>query len=568
MKPKLLTVIVIILGGLLFSFTSLKSGQTYDFGLGFWGPHGHDSIWHLSLINQFSHGFPLQNPIFSNTILSNYHWGFDLFAYLVSKILPISLLDIYFRVIPIFFSLLIGILSYWLAYKITKNRLASTIFVFLNYFAGSFGWIYTILKNGQLGGESLFWSMQSISALINPPYALSIIMIFAGLILWLSKRNKSQPFWGIVIGLIFGLLTGVKIYAAIIFGLSFSLFFIWQFIKTKKFILFDFLLCLTFGLISISIMFFLGIFSQKSLISFQPLWFVHSLIESQDKLFIPKLASFRSNLSLQLLSYKLPFFLAIEIFLLIVFLTGNLGTRILGLSSIIQKIKTKKNTPTDILLFLTMSISMLIPVFFVQKGTAWNTIQFFYYFLLFFNLYFAITLTSIFQKSKLVFFIILAITIPTTIGTLKDYFGYPPPSSLPSDEVQALNFLKNQPYGTVLTYPYDKNKKSNVSTPIPLYLYETTAYVSAFSGQPTFLADEMNLEITGYNWQKRRQESLAFFDQDYDQRFKNRDFLVNNQITYVYLVGYQKSNSRLSYWTMQLDKIFENQSTILYKVRR
>ena len=63
----------------------VRSGLKYDFGLGFWGPNGHDGIWHLSLINQLKQQIPPQNPVFSGTTLSQYHWGFDLLVALISK---------------------------------------------------------------------------------------------------------------------------------------------------------------------------------------------------------------------------------------------------------------------------------------------------------------------------------------------------------------------------------------------------------------------------------------------------------------------------------------------------
>jgi hypothetical protein len=131
-----------------------------------------------------------------------------------------------------------------------------------------------------------------------------------------------------------------------------------------------------------------------------------------------------------------------------------------------------------------MTISFLIPMFFIQKGTSWNTIQFFYYFLFFSNLFFAQFLTSFLKNKNIIKIIILILFILIanigTIATLKDYLGNPPPSALPQTEVEALNFLKNQPDGLVLTYPYDKYLKNNLTTPIPLYAYETTGYVPLF----------------------------------------------------------------------------------------
>ena len=552
-----MTSLLIIIGSLFFSLTMIRSGWLYDYGMGFWGPNGHDSIWHLSLINQLLKNVPPNNPVFSGEKLMGYHWGFDLFTALIVKFFHLNLFNVYFRYLPLIFSLLIGFLSYQLIKIISKNKKFAFFFVFLNYFAGSFGWVVTLLRNKNIGGESLFWSMQSVSTLLNPPYAFSLIIILLGLIIWLTKKNTQDYKWAVFVGLIFGLLTGIKIYAAIICGLAFFIY--WLFHRNK----FNFLLCCFFALESVLIMYLLGIFSNsgQSLV-FKPLWFTHSLIESIDKLYLPRLASFRTNLSSQIFSYKLPVLILIEISIFGAFLIGNMGTRFLGFFTLFPKIFTRKIRDIDFLFIAIMVISLFFPLFFVQKGTAWNTIQFFYYFLFISNFYFAEFLSNI--KFFPLIFILLLLTIPTTYSTLKDYFGSPPPTAILTNEIKALSFLRDLDDGIVLTYPYDKFKKGNISTPIPIHLYETTAYVSAMTGKSIFLEDEMNMDITGYDWKKRREESVNFFSGS-DQFFA-RGFLLNNEIDYVYLVDNQNFN--FSNLEIGVSQIYNDSQIKIYKVQK
>lgn len=47
-----------------------------------------------------------------------------------------------------------------------------------------------------------------------------------------------------------------------------------------------------------------------------------------------------------------------------------------------------------------MVTSFIIPTLFVQKGTAWNTIQFFYYFLFFSNIFFAQFITDLIKNKN------------------------------------------------------------------------------------------------------------------------------------------------------------------------
>ena len=535
-----------------------RSGLNYDYGIGFWGPNGHDAIWHLSLINQLKQNIPPQNPIFAGEILSNYHWGYDLLVALISKITSINPSILYFQILPIVFALIIGILSYKLAYLITKNHLNSIFFVILNYFASSLGWIVTLIKSGQIGGESLFWSMQSTSTLLNPPYALSLIILLFGFVLWYQHRNSNSIWWGIIIGTLLSLLSFIKVYSAILIGLSLAIYWLIDLIINKKFSKFNFYICLSMGLISLLLLKILGVFNNVSLIEFKPFWFTHSLIESIDKFYWPKLASYRynqNNISISIL---------IELFLIALFLVGNLGFRIFGLLKYSISFIQKKANQFDVLIAPFLIISFLFPLFFVQKGTAWNTIQFFYYFTFIINFYFASFLTQIYKKSKFLLYSLIIFTCIGSYGTLKDYFGNPPPSNLPSSEIQALTFLNNQPAGFILTYPYNKYIKNKLVTPIPLYAYETTSYVSAFSQKPVFLEDEMNLDITGFDWQNRRSQSLAFFSSN--DKYFARGFLVNNNIKYIYLLKDQ--NFQLSLDDLQIDKIYDNNNIKIFNVRR
>lgn len=557
-KEKLTLLAVIVASSVLLSLTMFRSGLNYDFGIGFWGPNGHDAVWHLSLINQLKINVPPANPIFSGYTLSNYHWGYDLVVALISKLIKIYPSILYFQILPIVFAIAIGLLSYKLSRLLTNNHLTSLLFVLFNYFSSSFGWIVTLIKSGQIGGESMFWSMQSASTLLNPPYALSLIILLWGLILWFRHKDSNSIVWGFVIGFILSLLCYVKVYSAILIGLSLSIYFIISFFKSKNISRFNLFVCLSMAVISIIILKSLGVLGSETLIEFKPFWFTRSMIESIDKFYWPKLASFRYNQTNFLIT------IILELFLVFIFLVGNLGVRIFGIYKIISKFIKKQIKTEDWLFFPILIISFSLPLFFVQKGTAWNTIQFFYYFLFIFNFYLAQYISSIYSNNKIIAILLVILASLGSFGTLKDYFGNPPPSALPTSEVLALNYLKNQPNGNVLTYPYDKYLKNSFPTPIPLYAYETTAYVSAFSEKPVFLEDEMNLDITGFDWKKRREKSLTFYDTD--DKFLARGFLVNNNISYIYLVKDQ--GFKISEADLQVDQIYSQDDIKIFKVRR
>ncbi|MBC7293107.1 MAG: hypothetical protein H5T84_03175, partial [Thermoleophilia bacterium] len=118
----------------------------------------------------------------------------------------------------------------------------------------------------------------------------------------------------------------------------------------------------------------------------------------------------------------------------LIFLIGNLGTRTLGFLYLFQNFLNKKIFKQPLLMNLVVSalIAFFIPLFFVQKGVAYNLIQFMQYFLLIFGFFAAISAYNLFSQIKIKFKKILLIvffvffSIPTVIGNLYEFYGKNP----------------------------------------------------------------------------------------------------------------------------------------------
>jgi hypothetical protein len=270
------------------------------------------------------------------------------------------------------------------------------------------------------------------------------------------------------------------------------------------------------------------------------------MIESLDRFYWPQVATFLHS------SNIIKFVLA-QIIAIIIFLIGNFAFRLLALKELF---KNKS-------ILLSVIVCTLIPLLFIQKGTSWNTIQFLYYALFLANIPLSVYLSKHYKLS----YLLLIINFLPLIGSLPNFTGEIPPTAISKAEIEALNFLNNQPSGIVLTYPYDAYLRNSFpQTPIPIYSYETTSYVSAFSGHQTFLEDEMNLENSGYDWRPRRLNSELFFSQK--NEFTDRGFLVNNQIDYIYFPKiYFNQNPQISP-KLSIENIFENTEIIIYQVNR
>jgi len=504
----------------------------YEYGIGFWGPNGHDGIWHLSLINHIKNPFKIDMPIFAGETLKNYHPFFDILIAFLSKITFINSSFWLFQLFPLISAILFLYFSFKLGEKLSGKFSGGIILMLLNTINNSLGWIVTLFRSGNFNGESLFWAMQSPSNQLNPPFMLSILLILILIYLLTTKNPKKIYLFFLLI-----FLPIIKVYSAIPAFIIFGFYVL----KNKKY-----LGTFIFSLFFAAILFFQYNSSASSLIKFQPFWFTNSMIESIDRFYWPELVSFlHSQNIIKLIMGEL---VAISIFTI-----GNFAFRLFALKEIYKN----KSTLISIL------ICFFIPLFFIQEGTSWNTIQFLYYALFLANIPLAVYLT----KHKNITVLIIVINLLPLIGSLPNYTGKIPPTAISKDEMSALDFLKNQPPGIVLTYPYDAYlRKSFQKTPLPIYSYETTSYVSAYSRQITYLEDEMNLENSGYNWRPRRQDSENFFSQN--NIYADRGFLVNNQIDYLYLPKIYLNKTPLMSSELSLKTIYENPEIIIYQVNR
>jgi len=565
MRKNLSRLILTITGTAAWSLTMVKSGLVYPFGMGFWGANGHDGIWHISLINQLAK-FSLNHPIFAGVKLTNYHFGFDLMVAFLHLITRISVINLYFQILPPVMAALVGALTYKLVDKWTSSKKGAWWATFFVYFGGSWGWLVNFIRQGTFGGESMFWSSQSIQTLINPPFALSLIFILFGLIKFLDYKENQKVKDLIVCSLMFGLLAIIKVYAGIIvLGSLLVGVLIDNLIFRKKET--PFLKVFPLSLL-ITLVTFLP-FNQNvsSLLVFKPFWFLRTMLISTDRLYWPKLENARFA---YFYSGQFVKWIAAEVLILLIFVFGNLGMRFLALLEIKRRFRPLFLADIEIIFFSGIIISLIVPLLFIQEGTAWNTIQFFYYCQFILAILAGIAVGRWWEKQAdsqwrrlSIAGLLMMFTLPTSLNTLKaDYLPGRPPARISIEELEALAFLRQQPQGVVLTYPFNPDWRNKFSDPRPLYAYETTGYIAALSGQPSFLADEMNLEISGYKWQERREESIKFFLTN-NHSFAN-SLLQQNKIAYIYLVKGQKIN--LGEDDIHSRRIFENGEVKIFKI--
>lgn len=569
--------LLILLGSLSWVLTMIKSGWEYSYGLGFWGANGHDGIWHLALINQLAKEFPnftLNMPVFAGESLKNYHLAFDWLLAGINVLTGIPTIALYFQIIPPILGILTGILTYKFVLLWRNSKIQAFWATFFVYFGSGWGWLVSLIRDGHFAGESMFWSQQAISTLINPPFAMSLIFLLCGIIFLTKYLKFKKTKYLFFLFLFFVSTVEVKIYGGLLGLGGLVVVGILELIKHKNTKLF-----LTSGIsIVIGYLFFkLSTKTSGNLLIFQPFWFLETMMGLTDRLgwlkYHDAMTSYRAsgNWVKMIPAYVIA---------LIIFWFGNLGTRGLKEIWLIRKVSptsplamlgVKEMGGVGVFMVAVIAAGILIPTFFLQKGTPWNTIQFLYYSLFFSSILAGVAIGEWFEKKKnknmirLVGCLVVILTLPTTVSTLwYQYLPSRPPAKISKEEVDALSFLIKQQEGVVLTYPFDEKKaeKAKTDPPRPLYLYESTAYVSALSAKPVYLEDQVNLDITDYNWRERREKVLSWLE-TLDQK-EAYQFLRNNNIKYVYWVKGQRA--KLGETQLGISRVFENKEVDIYRV--
>lgn len=561
--------LALIIAGTVFQVIPVfRSGLINEYGLSFWGPNAHDGLWHVSLIEQLS-SVPPENPIFSGELLRNYHYFYDLLLAGTKSITGIDSLNLVFRFYPIIFSLLLGVGTYSLInllfldrLGLFKTRVAQLVSIYLVYFGGSFGWIVEFIRERHFGGESSFWSSQPVSFNLNPPFAISLVLVIClfHFIYYLNRRSSLKNIF-IIIFLV-GSLTSFKAYAGI---LAFLVLGVWCFVGLFKKQLSYF--GIMFGSGFLLLLTLLPNYSVSNLSSglpllfiWNPFWFIHSMIDSPDRvgwerLSLARYSAFETKNWLK--------FIGVESFGLFLFIAGNLGVRVIGLVIFIRSILVHNNSTLSFIILFGL-FSAVFPILFIQSGNPWNTIQFFYYFIFIVAIFTGVLFAELILAKelilKLVVIILLFIAPINSLVIANSYLSYSPHTKVDASELEALKFLKEQPKGIILSYPYDKELKSKFTEPLPVYAYETTAYLSALTDKPSFVADEIQNIILGNNYIKRLALAKNFFLNPEDER----RILNDNNIEYVYII--KKVYDRgLDDARFGLKEIFSNDGVVIYK---
>ncbi|MDO8619204.1 MAG: hypothetical protein Q7R49_04660 [Candidatus Daviesbacteria bacterium] len=566
-KKIILPFILVLTFGMIGQvMVNAPSGLMHSDGVYFYSAHGHDGVWHLSLMEELHKDiFPFQDPEFAGHKLQNYHFFVDLLMSETTRLFPFSNLDIYFRFMPILFSLLLGLGGFIFVKNWSKSEWAGLWSMIFIYFCGSFGYILTLIKSHDLGGEATFWVTQTQSILGNPPHAAAFIIltVFMFLLLkYFQEKNTNYLFVAAILG---GSVIEFKVYAGVLVLSGLLIIAIWEILFKRSFAI---LLFFIFTLFLSLAVYLPNSQSSQDFLIWEPWWFIRTMVVVPDRLDWLDLELRRQT---YLAEGNLKRVIELESIAFLIFLFGNLGMRFIGFWTVFKMIKKNIFKNSFDLFFLSVTlISFIIPVLFLQKGVAYNSIQFNQYFLLLFGFLAAITTDRLIRLVKLptlkvvISLLIIIMAVPTQAGLLRNFYKNLPLSKVTVEELSALEFLNNNTMedAVILTAPFNQYAEGKYYPPMPIYAWGDTGYVPAFSGRKTLISDIEQVKIMGYEPEELINERQVIFESKSIDVVSS--FLQKYQVDYVYLESGQKFG--VSVDKLPLKSIYQSGDVLIYKV--
>ncbi len=533
-----LPLIIVFLTVFVCSLISINSGDEVSGGLRMVGANAQDGLNFLALEQNLQKSIPPENPTYAGVLVSNYHYLVYVLISAVGFITKIPLPILNFKIISPFFVLLYSASVYFLIYKITKNKLSAIGGVLLTSLASNFYYMAFLVSPLAAIFPSVFWVNEYLTRMVNPQLLFSYIVILSILLIFVYSDKKNNWSFILITGVLIGSLIAIKAFAGIlVLG---ALFILSIFGLIKK----DFFHIKLF----ISSVFFTGVFylltgnKPGSILIFSPLWFIKNMYETKDHLNL-------SDWELRRQTYlsKGNFIRIIQLYGqgLGVFLLGNLGGRLLGFLSFDKKDERGVKDVKLILIFLSL-FSIVLPLTFLVKGTAWNSIQFFYYSVFSLSILTTLFLSRVYIRNKIIgfsFFAIIFLTlIPGVYYSTNEYLQQKDQIMFPSYLYKATLFLKTRPDGVVLVDP----------------AYTNNSFISAISGKTIFFADEMWLSVQLVPFSNRKNEVNEFFASP----IFNTEFLAKNHIKYIFT----SSNQNKKFSEPKVKEIYTNENITIYEL--
>lgn len=543
-KPDVTIVALLIIGTAIQLSSIWLNGVAFKNGLYFCCGVP-DTVYHLALTSVLVTQFPPREPGISGVVLQNYHYLSNLGIADLVRIFRLPLINTQYQYMTVVLSLLLGLTPLVLATILNFSKKAKLWLLFLIYFCGDIIFLLSFL-NGK-GFNFGYTTLENASSLwVSPARVFAIVVFFAGLSLLALWLKKKDIFTGILMGVVFASLIGMKIYVGgiMLAGLG-ALGIIYLFKKEYRMLL----PILVFYLVSVAL--FLPVNSKSGGFFFSGFWRFEDFIV-QPSLGLSHLELARRIYAdghnvLRVLMYDLYFG-----FLYIVFSSGIL------LLGFFQTKGSLKSLPKYFTLTLSIGLlaSCVAGFFFLQKTGSANSSQFLISIYVIGTIYSAIAiywwLNKQTRKVAIIFgLIVIALAsfkvIHDTVIRVSRISNSTEPLVSRSSLESYRYFTKTKTYQTVLTY-----EEGSLDCLFIRIISSSSAYACE-SGAP----GDRGVNLT----ERIVVRKMIFYGKDLE---KSKSALKENKISYIYMPKMEVKKSNIG--KMSLSKAYENNTIVIYKV--
>ena len=431
----------------------------------------HDALWHISLAKLGFGTWPLHNPFMAGASLHSYNFLLDAIIYGLSQ-LGISPFFSFFKLLPVVAASIYVVSVFSFLHSRTLDLVRANLLAFFLFFGNGMSYLATLYQDhsfyyASLRGFPVVTSIEPTTMFQNLQYSFSLSLLLWLLILLKKSVTKWTPLF---YGFIFFLLFGFKFYAGVV-GILIALGYLWRQFKS--------LLAIGSGSL-LGLVIFYGLSSHSGFpFVWAPFALTHLLIDDPLLFYNHSLTLARYYLADHLHGFS-PRLIFIEGWSVFLFLMVNFGVRIIGFFYGISH---------RAWLTLVILITILLPIFFIQDGGWYNTMQFLYYGVWLSGILLAEWLASLIHShwklGMLITVIAIILTIPNDLEQLRLLTA--PQILVGREELQALSILKDSPPGTV-----------HLSDPI-----HKTGLVPALAEKYPYYLDTDQLMVTHSDYQDR-----------------------------------------------------------------
>lgn len=540
---------LILAGVLIQGVVLMKSAVRTREGIRFLEISAHDSLQHIYLINELKENFPPRHPGFSPILVNNYHFLFDNTIASLAKYLPLSTIELYYRIIPAFTSVLLSLGVFVFTRRLTKSEWSANIAVFLVLFGGNAAWFVKFFRGPEFQVNANSFMLDPIIDLMQNPIAILVFpLLLAGILCMQRIEKKPSLRWMIISATVFGTMIGFKSWGGILVLAALPVAALWMSISKKRH---EFWLLWIIAL-AISLVIFLPIYETKTAANpvFAPGWLLKRMVEDADR--FNKIEYFFLEQHYRETKNVLGL-VKINLEQIGIYILGNLWLRIIGFVYLAYLLK--KKTATAIFMSVVVMGSLFLPLLFNQGRKAYDIIQFGPYALLLLSIFTAATIQltrKIFHKklytSLIIFFLLLSVFSNSKSLTARFTSNT---FLISNEELEGYRFLqeKTSLESTLIVYPTDRN--------------DAILLAAALSHRPTYFSGKSFAIITGEQIEIRNKEWRGFFEKIDPQR--RRNLVWEGSIDYLLLT--REEDEAFIPEGLNLKRVFANDKVIIYKIK-